>query len=109
VEGGEVQGTVIRTYVTGDRFIRFQPHARTSPGRSARESCPTCACHTHWDAGPEALAGEVPGGVRDALTTRMGINARLLDGFEVREGANGAVPFLQAAELEVRFFANAAD
>jgi hypothetical protein len=79
------------TYVTGDRFIRFH-------------HCPTCACHTHWDANPEALAGDLPDGVRDALTSRMGINARLLDGFEMREGVNGAVPFLGGAELEVRFF-----
>jgi hypothetical protein len=82
------------TYVTGDRFIRFH-------------HCPTCACHTHWDANAEALAGDLPNGVRDALTTRMGINARLLDGFEVREGVSGPVAVFEGAELDVRFFDNA--
>jgi hypothetical protein len=81
-------------YLTGDRFLRFH-------------HCPACACHTHWDANPEALTGDLPDGVRDALTSRMGVNARLLDGFELREGANGAVPFFGGAELEVRFFDNA--
>jgi hypothetical protein len=37
----------------------------------------------------------------------MGINARLLDWFEVREGTNGPVPFFGGDELEVRFFDNA--
>jgi hypothetical protein len=32
---------------------------------------------------------------------------RLLDGFEVRDGAHGAVPFLGGVELDVRFFDNA--
>lgn len=59
--------------------------------------------------------------MRAALAERMGVNARLLDGFEVREGAQGAVSdgrhhppdgaacrhFLGGAELEVRFFDNA--
>ena len=78
------------TYVTGDRFILFH-------------HCPACACHTHWSANPEALAGDLPDEVRAVLTTRMGVNARLLDGFEVREG----VPLFGGAELEVRFFDNA--
>lgn len=82
------------TYLTGDRFIRFH-------------HCPACACHTHWSANPEALAGDLPQEVRDLLATRMGINARLLDGFEVREGAHGPVPFFGGAQLEVRFFDNA--
>jgi hypothetical protein len=68
------------------------------------------------DANPEALAGDLPDGVRDALTTRMGINARLLDGFEIvaRSVSGGqastameGVPFFDGAALEVRFFDNA--
>ena len=90
IDGGEVQGTVTQIYATGDRFILFH-------------HCPTCACHTHWSANPEALRGELPEEVRGLLATRMGINARLLDGFEVREG----VPFFGGTELEVRFFDNA--
>jgi hypothetical protein len=82
------------TYVTGDRFIRLH-------------HCPTCACHTHWSANPQALAGDLPEDVRAALAERMGVSARLLDGFEMREGANGPVPFFGGAELEVRFFDNA--
>jgi len=58
------------TYLTGDRFIRFH-------------FCSDCANHTHWTANPEALAGDLPEAVREALATRMGINARLLDGFAV--------------------------
>ena len=82
------------TYVTGDRFILFH-------------FCATCHCHTHWSANPEALAGDLEEEVREVLAKKMGINARLLDGFEVREGANGAVPFFGGAEIEVRFFDNA--
>jgi hypothetical protein len=37
----------------------------------------------------------------------MGINARLLDGFEVRAGGERALPFFEAVVLEVRFFDNA--
>jgi hypothetical protein len=91
-------------YLTGDRFIRLH-------------HCPTCACHTHWDANAEALAGDLPDGVRAALTTRMGVNARLLDGFELREGASNGQHhppdgaawryFLSGVELEVRLFDNA--
>ena len=78
------------TYLTGDRFIRFH-------------FCASCSCHTHWSANPQALAGELPEDIRAALTTRMGVNARLLDGFEMREGR-----FLfDGIELEVRFFDNA--
>jgi hypothetical protein len=44
---------------------------------------------------------------RAALAERMGVNARLLDGFELREGPQGPAPFLGGAELEVRFFDNA--
>ena len=82
------------TYVTGDRFIRFH-------------FCALCSCHTHWSANPEALAGDLPEAVRVVLAERMGVNARLLDGFEVREGANGAVPYFGGAELPVRYMDNA--
>ena len=78
------------TYLTGDRFIRFH-------------FCPACACHTHWSANPEALAGDLPEDVRAALAERMGVNARLLDGFELREGRVQ----LDGRELEIRYFDNA--
>ena len=78
------------TYLTGDRFIIFH-------------HCPACACHTHWSANPEALAGDLPQEVRDALEIRMGVNARLLDGFALREGRF----LIDGTELEVRFYDNA--
>ena len=58
------------TYVWGDRLLRLH-------------HCPTCGCTTHWDARPEALADEtLEPGLRVALESRMGVNARLLDGFD---------------------------
>lgn len=78
------------TYSTGDRFIRFH-------------HCPTCACHTHWSANPEALAGDLPGDVRAVLAERMGINARLLDGYAERDGRSS----IEGRELELRFMDNA--
>jgi hypothetical protein len=79
-----------RTYLTGDRFIRIH-------------HCPTCPCLTHWTANPEALAGELPEGVRAVLSERMGVNARLLDAFAVREGK----VLFDGREIEVRLFDNA--
>ena len=78
------------TYITGDRFIRFH-------------FCPNCACHTHWSANPQALAGDLPEEVRAALAERTGINARLLDGFEMTKDG----PMFDGEPLEVRFFDNA--
>jgi len=78
------------TYLTGDRLIRFH-------------HCPACACHTHWSANPEALDGELPDELRDVLATRMGINARLLDGYAERDGRS----LIDGRELELRFFDNA--
>jgi hypothetical protein len=58
------------TYAWGDRLIDHH-------------HCPTCGCPTHWSARPDALArDDLPDEVRAALTDRMGINARLLDGFD---------------------------
>ena len=56
-------------YVWGDRLI-------------AIHHCPVCGCGTHWSAIPEALAGDLPEDLRSALESRMGVNARLLDGFD---------------------------
>ena len=78
------------TYLTGDRFIRFH-------------FCGACACHTHWSANPEALAGDLPEKVRAILSERRGINARLLDGFAVTKDG----PTFDGTALEVRFFDNA--
>lgn len=77
-------------YLTGDRFIRIH-------------HCRTCPCLTHWTANPEALAGELPEGVRAVLDERMGVNARLLDGFAVSDGR----PLFDGREIELRYFDNA--
>jgi hypothetical protein len=78
------------TYLTGDRYIRIH-------------HCRACPCLTHWTANPDALAGELPEEVRAALAERMGVNARLLDGYEVREGRS----LFEGREVEVRFMDNA--
>lgn len=70
-----------RAYIWGDRMIGLH-------------HCPTCGCATHWQSLGERFG-------------RMGVNARLLDGFEMREGVSGAEYWLGDARLEVRFFDNA--
>ena len=58
------------TYVWGDRLLDLH-------------HCQTCGCPTHWSARADALArDDLADDVRAALTDRMGINARLLDGFD---------------------------
>ena len=64
-------------YVWGDKMI-------------ALHHCPTCACFTHW-----VSTGESYG--------RVGVSARLLDGFELRDGRY----MIDGRELELRFFDNA--
>jgi hypothetical protein len=64
-------------YIWGDRMI-------------ALHHCPVCACGTHWDS-----TGESHG--------KVGVNARLLDGFELREGR----PLIDGREVEVRLLDNA--
>ena len=54
-----VEGETAR-YVWGDRMIEFH-------------HCPLCACHSHWET-----TGERYG--------RMGVNARLLDGYSEHDG-----------------------
>ena len=61
-------------YIWGDKMI-------------ALHHCPTCACFTHW-----VSTGESYG--------RVGVSARLLDGFELRDGRY----WMEGRELEVRFF-----
>jgi hypothetical protein len=56
----------------------------------ALHHCPVCACGTHWESTGESYG-------------KIGVNARLLDGFEVREGRF----LLDGAELEVRYLDNA--
>jgi hypothetical protein len=71
-----VEGETV-SYIWGDRMI-------------ALHHCPVCGCSTHWHT-----LGEKFG--------KMGVNARLLDGFALRDGR-----FLfGGAEIEVRYPDNA--
>ena len=70
------------TYIWGDKMI-------------AHHHCPTCACRTHWTSTGESYG-------------KIGVNARLLDGFEVREGEGGEIDYAIAGEaVAVRFLDNA--
>ena len=71
-----VEGETI-PYVWGDRMI-------------AMHHCPVCACFTDWRSTGESFG-------------RVGVNARLLDGFAVDEGR----ALFDGAPLEVRYMDNA--
>ena len=64
-------------YIWGDRMI-------------SQHHCPVCGCFTDWRSTGESYG-------------KVGVNARLLDGFEVRDGR----PLIDGREIEVRFFDNA--
>jgi hypothetical protein len=64
-------------YIWGDRMIAFH-------------FCPLCGCHSNWTSTGESYG-------------RVGINARLLDGYEEREGKS----LFDEREIEVRFMDNA--
>ena len=66
-----------KAYIWGDRMI-------------ALHHCPVCACFTDWRS-----TGESHG--------KVGVNARLLDGFSIEDGR----PFFDGREIEVRFLDNA--
>lgn len=74
--GVRVEGETV-PYIWGDRMI-------------ALHHCPICACFTDWRSTGESYG-------------KVGVSARLLDGFEMREGRY----LLGGAELEVRYFDNA--
>lgn len=57
----------LSSYSHGDRMIAFR-------------FCATCGCSTHWHALPERFDECFPEG----SPPRIGYNARLLDGFDVR-------------------------
>jgi hypothetical protein len=71
--GVRVEGDTV-PYVWGDRMI-------------ALHHCPVCACFTDWRS-----TGESHG--------RVGVNARLLDGYEERDGKS----LFEGRELEIRYF-----
>lgn len=71
-----VEGETV-PYIWGDRMIRIH-------------HCPTCGTGTHWDS-----TGESHG--------KVGVNARLIDGFAVDEGRF----LLNGEPLDVRYLDNA--
>jgi hypothetical protein len=64
-------------YIWGDRMISLH-------------HCPACGCGTHWESTGESYG-------------RVGVNARLLDGFAVAQG----LALFDGEPLEVRYFDNA--
>jgi hypothetical protein len=74
--GVRVEGETER-YIWGDRMI-------------ALHHCPVCGAGTHWDSTGESYG-------------RVGVNARLLDGFSVADG----VALFDGAPIEVRYMDNA--
>jgi hypothetical protein len=74
--GVRIAGETAR-YIWGDKMI-------------ALHHCPTCGCSTHWDSLGESFG-------------KVGINARLLEGFAVVEGQ----PRISGEAIEVRFLDNA--
>lgn len=64
-------------YIWGDRMISLH-------------HCQVCGCFTDWRSTGESYG-------------KVGVNARLLDGFAMRAGRY----FLDGVELEVRFLENA--
>jgi hypothetical protein len=74
--GARVEGETV-PYIWGDRMI-------------AMHHCPVCACFTDWRSTGESYG-------------KVGVNARLLDGFELRDGRW----LFDGRELEVRYFDNA--
>jgi len=64
-------------YIWGDRMIAFH-------------FCPVCGCHSNWTSTGESYG-------------RVGVNARLLDGYEERDGKS----LFDGREIEVRFMDNA--
>lgn len=76
--GVRIEGETAR-YIWGDRMIALQ-------------HCPVCGCQIGW-----VSTGESHG--------KVGVNARLLDGFAV----GGGRVLMEGREIEVRYFDNADD
>ena len=74
--GVKIEGPT-EPYIWGDRMI-------------ALHHCPTCACFTDWRSTGESYG-------------KVGVNARLLDGFWVEEGR----ALFDGSEIEVRYLNNA--
>jgi len=75
-DGGVLVTGETAAYIWGDKMIALQ-------------HCPVCACHIGW-----VSTGESYG--------KVGVNARMLNGFEVREGQ----PTIDGKPIEVRYMDN---
>jgi len=76
--GVRIEGETV-AYVWGDRMI-------------SQHHCPVCGCFTDWRSTGESYG-------------KVGINARLLDGYEERDGQS----LFEGREIEVRFLENSGD
>jgi hypothetical protein len=74
-------------YIWGDKMISLH-------------HCPVCGCFTDWRPLTACESSRTRSGIG-----KVGVNARLLDGFEVRDGR----PLFDGREIEVRFLDNAGD
>ena len=74
--GVRISGETV-AYIWGDKMISLH-------------HCPVCGCHTDWRSTGESYG-------------KVGVNARLLDGFAVTEDG----PTFDGAPVEVRFIDNA--
>ena len=74
--GVRIEGETAR-YIWGDRMISLH-------------HCARCGCSTHWEPIVEGI-------------DKVGINARLLDGFAVSDGR----PRIDGREVEIRYLNNA--
>lgn len=72
----KIEGETV-PYIWGDRMISLH-------------HCSVCGCFTDWRSTGESYG-------------KVGINARLLDGFAMRDGRY----FLEGGEVEVRYLENA--
>jgi hypothetical protein len=76
--GVRVEGETV-AYFWGDKMI-------------SQHHCPVCGCFTDWRSTGESYG-------------RVGINARLLDGYTERDG----VPMFDGEPIEIRYMHNAGD
>ena len=76
--GVKIEGETA-AYIWGDRMI-------------SHHHCPVCGCFTDWRSTGESYG-------------KVGVNARLLDGFGVRKGK----ALFEGREIEVRFLDTASD
>jgi len=86
--GVKIEGETV-AYIWGDRMISLH-------------HCLTCGCFTDWRSTGDQLTACESSRTRSGIG-KVGTNARLLDGYEERDGKS----FIDGREVEVRFLDNA--